>query len=155
MLTIRPAQIEDAPAMHELQQLAFAEEGRRSSKQDIPPLLEVVDSIARHIKDETALVALKDEKLVGCVRGVKSEKGYVVRALVVHPTCQSAGIGSKLLRALETQLVKPARVDLTTNTLMQGNVPFYEKHGYTVQNRTTPFSGIELAHMSKHLRSDA
>lgn len=155
MLTIRPATVEDATAMHELQQIAFAEEGRRSGTCEIPPLLEEVDSIVQHVKEQVALVAVKQETLVGSVRGVKGDHGYVIRALVVHPTCQGEGIGSALLRALETALVKPTRVDLTTNTLMQGNVPFYEKHGYNVQDRTEPLPGIVLAHMSKHLGSDA
>jgi ribosomal protein S18 acetylase RimI-like enzyme len=86
---------------------------------------------------------------------VKGDHGYVIRALIVHPTCQGEGIGSTLLRALEAALAKPTRVDLTTNTLMEGNVPFYEKHGYRVQDRTQPIPGIVLAHMSKHLASDA
>ncbi len=48
-------------------------------------------------------------------------------------------------------MTKPTRVDLTTNLSMQGNVQFYEKHGYKVQERTEPQPGIVLAHMSKHL----
>jgi hypothetical protein len=38
---------------------------------------------------------------------------------------------------------------------MEGNVPFYEKHGYRVEERTEPIPGIVLAHKSKHLASDA
>lgn len=153
MITIRPAIVEDAVAMRELQQLAFAEEGRRSGTRDIPPLQEEVGSIVQHIQGQLALVALLQETLVGSVRGVKADHGYVIRALVVHPTCQGQGIGTTLLRALEAALVKPARVDLTTNTLMQDNVRFYEQHGYQVQNLTEPIPGIVLAHMSKHLAS--
>jgi hypothetical protein len=102
MLTVRPAKVEDAAAMRELQQIAFAGEGRRSGTRDIPPLQEQVESIVQHVKEQ----------------------------------------------------VKPTRVDLTTNTLMQNNVPFYEKHGYKVEDRTEPIPGIVLAHMSKHLASD-
>ena len=40
MLSIRLAKITDAAAMHDLQQLAFAEEGRRSGTREIPPLVE-------------------------------------------------------------------------------------------------------------------
>jgi GNAT superfamily N-acetyltransferase len=141
--------------MHALQQLAFAEEGRRSGTRDIPPLTEDVASIARHIEVEVALVAVRDSEVVASIRGVSGEHGYVIRALIVHPSCQGEGLGSTLLKALEATLPTPTRVDLTTNTLMEGNVPFYEKHGYRVQNRTTPLPGIVLAHMSKHLDGDA
>jgi len=154
MLTIRPASVDDAAAMRELQQVAFAEEGRRSGTRDIPPLQEEVDAIVQHVQHQIALVAVKRGVLVGSVRGVKGDHGYVIRALIVHPTCQGQGIGSTLLRALEAALAKPARVDLTTNTLMEGNVLFYEKHGYKVQDRTEPIPGVVLAHLSKHLASD-
>jgi ribosomal protein S18 acetylase RimI-like enzyme len=155
MLTVRPARIEDATAMRELQQLAFAEEGRRSKTREIPPLQEDLNSIVDHVQAHVALVAVQQEALVGSVRGVKGDHGYVIRALIVHPARQGQGIGSTLLKALEAALPKPTRVDLTTNTLMQDNVPFYEKHGYRVQDRTEPIPGIVLAHMSKHLASEA
>ena len=155
MPTVRPARVEDATAMLELQQLAFAEEGRRSGTRDIPPLQEKVSSIVEHVQAQIALVAVEPEALVGSVRGIKGDCGYVIRALIVHPAYQDKGIGSALLRALEAAFTKPTRVDLTTNTLMQDNVPFYEKHGYKVQNRTEPIPGIVLAHMSKHLASEA
>jgi ribosomal protein S18 acetylase RimI-like enzyme len=140
--------------MRELQQMAFAEEGLRSGTRDIPPLQEDVDSIVQHVQQQIALVAVVHERLVGSVRGVKGDSGYVIRALIVHPECQGEGIGSTLLRALETAFPKPTRVDLTTNALMTGNVPFYEKHGYKVDHRTEPMPGIVLAHMSKHLGID-
>jgi ribosomal protein S18 acetylase RimI-like enzyme len=155
MLTIRRAGVEDAAAMLELQQIAFAEEGRRSGTRDIPPLQEEVNSIVQHVEDHVALVAVENEMLLGSVRGVKADHGYVIRALIVHPRRQGEGIGSMLLRALEAALAKPTRVDLTTNTLMEANVPFYEKHGYKVERRTEPIPGIVLAHMSKHLAANA
>ena len=155
MITVRPAKIQDAAAMHALQKLAFEEEGRRSGTWDIPPLIEDVTSIVRHIENEVAIVAVRNEELVGSVRGVSGDHGWVIRALIVHPECQGQGLGSTLLKALEAKLPAPVRVDLTTNTLMERNVAFYEKHGYTVHSRTTPFPGIILAHMSKHLAGAA
>lgn len=154
-LIVRRATVEDAAAMLELQQIAFAEEGRRSGTREIPPLQEQVGSIVQHVREHVALVAVQRNMLVGTVRGVRADDGYVVRALTVHPTRQGEGIGSMLLCALEAALPKPTRVDLTTNTLMQGNVPFYERHGYEVRSRTEPIPGIVLAHMSKHLMRDA
>jgi GNAT superfamily N-acetyltransferase len=155
MLKVRPARVQDAAAMHALQQLAFAEEGRRCGTRDIPPLLEDVATIVQHIEHEVALVGLSDNALVASIRGVSAEHGYVIRALNVHPAWQGKGLGSTLLKALEAALPTPTRIDLTTNTVMEGNVPFYERHGYHVESRTIPFPGIVLAHMSKRLAGDA
>ncbi len=151
MLTVRRAKVTDAAAMHELQQLAFAEEGRRSGTRDILPLVEDVASIVHHIEHQLALVAVQDEMLVGCVRGVAEAHAHTIRALIVHPSCQGQGVGSTLLKALEAALPAPTRIDLITNTVMEGNVPFYERHGYRVTGNTTPVPGITLAHMSKYL----
>lgn len=133
-----------------LQRRAFEEEGRRCGTRDIPPLTEPVDAIAAHIRSQLALVATHgDERIVGCVRGVVEQDVCTVRALVVDPAVQGCGIGTRLLRALEAALQGVRRIALTTNTVMEGNVPFYQRHGYEVDTYTEPAPGIRLAHLSK------
>ena len=135
--------------MHAIQQRAFAEEGRRCGTRDIPPLQEPLAAIAEHIQSQTALVAVHDGRPVGCVRGVHEDRVCTIRALVVEPDRHGQGIGTALLKALEAQLADTERITLTTNTVMAGNVPFYERHGFRVDGYTTPLPGITLAHMSK------
>lgn len=137
--------------MFDLQQRAFEEEGRRCGTREIPPLTEQAMSIAEHIHEQIALVATLDDVIVGCVRGVVGQRACTVRALVVDPARHGHGIGTRLLRALEAALEDGGRIDLTTNTLMERNVPFYARHGYTVDEYTEPLPGIRLAHMSKTL----
>jgi ribosomal protein S18 acetylase RimI-like enzyme len=149
MLTIQRAHLDDAPAMHGLQQRAFAEEGRRCGTREIPPLLEQVESIADHVEHQIALVARLDGNIVGCIRGLIEDRACTIRALVVDPLQQGLGIGSALLRALESELPDVVRIDLTTNMVMEGNVPFYERHGYRVTGYITRLHGIKLATMSK------
>ena len=60
-----------------------------------------------------------------------------------------------LLKALEDSLPNVARFDLTTNTVMEGNVPFYERHGYRVTELTRYSEGVTLAQMSKAVGRDA
>jgi N-acetylglutamate synthase-like GNAT family acetyltransferase len=155
MVSIRRAQVQDSVHMHQLQQLAFQEEGRRCSKMDIPPLTEQVSEIAAHVETQIALVAEHEGAIVGCVRGVVDGPVCTVRGLVVDPGHQGNGIGSMLLRALEGSLQGVHRIDLTTNTIMEGNEPFYVRHGYSTTSHTIPAPGIKLVHMSKAVASDA
>ncbi len=155
VLTIRRASESDVEVMHGIQMRAFEEEGRRCGTRDIPPLQERPESILDHVRSHLALVAKEGGTIVGCVRGVLDGKVCTIRALVVEPSRQGQGIGSKLLRALETELAHIERIDLTTNTVMEGNVAFYERHGYRVYNRTEPIPGIKLAHLSKSANGDA
>jgi ribosomal protein S18 acetylase RimI-like enzyme len=149
MITIHRASSDDASAMHSLQQRAFEEEGRRCGTRDLPPLQEQVTAIAEHIQTQVALVAKEGNNVVGCIRGLVTGRVCTIRALVVDPSSQGRGWGSALLKALELALTDVDRVDLTTNTVMERNVPFYERHAYQVVEYTTPIPGITLAHMSK------
>lgn len=148
-VSIRRARAHDAGRMHQLQQRAFAEEGRRCGTTDIPPLTEPAAAIAEHVAHQRALVAVIDDAVVGCVRGLVEGGVCTVRGLVVDPDHQGRGLGSRLLRALEASLEGVTRIDLTTNTIMEGNEPFYRRHGYQATGTTCPVPGIRLVHMSK------
>ncbi len=149
MYTIRPALIEDAPTMLDLQRRAFAEEARRSGSEDIPPLIEPLDAVSEHIRHQHALVARDDGKIIGAIRGIVNGPVCTVRALVVDAAHRGRGVGSALLDALERSLPEVARFDLTTNTVMEGNVPFYERHGYRVTELTRYSELVALAQMTK------
>jgi predicted N-acetyltransferase YhbS len=155
MHTISPAILEDAPTMLDLQRRAFAEEGRRSRSQDIPPLTELLDAIIEHIHQQTALIARDNGKIIGTIRGIVKGRVCTVRALAVDPANQGHGIGSALLKALERALPDVAQFDLTTNTVMEGNVPFYERHGYRVTGLTRYSELVTLAQMTKAVHGDA
>lgn len=155
MYTISAATLEDAPTMLDLQRRAFAEEGRRSGTQDIPPLIEQLDSVIEHIRKQTALIARDDGKIIGTIRGIVNGRICTVRALAVDPASQGRGIGSALLNALERALPEVAQFDLITNTVMEGNVPFYERHGYRVTEFTRHSELVTLAQMTKAVGGDA
>lgn len=155
MLTIHRAQASDVEDMHGIQMRAFEEEGRRGDTRDIPPLQEQIAAIAEHVRTQIALIARDDGRTVGCVRGVLNDRVCTVRALVVEPAWHGRGVGSRLLKSLEAELKDVDRVDLTTNTIMEGNVAFYERHGYHVVEYTAPRSGVRLAQMSKSMAQAA
>src|SRR5689334_9087807 len=110
--------------MLDLQRRAFAEEGRRSGSQDIPPLTEPLSAVIEHVRNETAFVARENGKIIGTIRGIVEGRVCTVRALAVDPANRGQGVGSSLLRTLERALPDVARFDLTTNTVMDGNVAF-------------------------------
>ena len=101
------------------------------------------------------MVATEDDRIIGAIRGIVSGAACTIRALVVEPAHQGRGIGSLLLKALEDSLPSVARFDLTTNTVMEGNVPFYERRGYRITELTRYSEGVTLAQMSKTVGRDA
>lgn len=155
MLTIQRATEADVEAMYRIQMLAFEAEGRLCGTREIPPLQERSESILDHVRTQIAFVAKDGDATVGCVRGVMDARTCTVRALVVEPSRHGQGIGSALLRALEAELRDVDRIDLTTNTIVEGNVAFYERHGYQQYSQTQVAPGIVLAHLAKRANSDA
>lgn len=149
MLSITPAVPEDAAVIHEIQMRAFAEEGRLSGTQQLPPLMEAVESIELLIRTQTVLIAKDGERIVGSARGIVEESVCTIRGVLVEPSYQKQGIGAALLHEVEQRHPDIERFELTTNTLVPGNVAFYERRGYKVNELTKYGEKIILAQMSK------
>ena len=149
MLSIAPAISEDAIVIHEIQMRAFAEEGRLSETVEIPPLMESVESIENLIESQTVLVAKEGDQIVGSARGVVEGSVCTIRGVLVEPSHHGQGIGASLLHAVEQQHPGIECFELTTNTLVPGNVQFYERRGYKVNELTKYGAIIVLAQMSK------
>jgi GNAT superfamily N-acetyltransferase len=148
-VSIARAAPEDAIVIHEIQMRAFAEEGRVSGTVEIPPLMETIESIELLIRNHTVLTARHEDRVVGSARGIASGSICTIRGVLVEPSCQGRGIGASLLRAVEQRHPQVERFELTTNTLVPGNVQFYERRGYTVHELTQYSDTIVLAQMRK------
>ncbi|MRD46445.1 GNAT family N-acetyltransferase [Caenimonas koreensis] len=153
MYTIAPATAADAAVIHAIQMRAFQQEGRLSENMQIPPLAEHVDAIAHHISTQTVLTARDGAQIVGSARGLLDGNVCTIRGVSVDLSYQGKGIGGLLLDAVERAHPHVARFELTTNTLVPGNVQFYERRGYRVTELTPYSDKIILAQMAR--RNDA
>ena len=149
MYSIVPAVPANAEIIHEIQMRAFAEEGRLSDSAQIPPLTETVAAIDLHIRHQIVFVAKDGKRIVGSARGILDGATCTIRGVSVEPRYQGQGIGALLLRSVEHAHPNVERFVLTTNTLVPGNVAFYERHGYQVTELTTYTDKIVLAQMIK------
>jgi len=147
--TISPAAVSDAVDIHAIKLRAFAEEGRLSGTMDLPPLQEDLAAVERDIRANTVLIVRDAERTVGSARGEVSGTSCEIRAVCVDPSYQGRGIGAALLQAVEHAHPDVAQYELTTNTLVPGNVEFYQRHGYRIVGRTSFTDRIVLAHLIK------
>jgi ribosomal protein S18 acetylase RimI-like enzyme len=149
MRTIRRASPENAAVILAIQKRAFEEEARICGTWEIPPLTEPVEDIVEHIETATVLIARRGIQVVGSVRGLVSDEICTIRGLSIEPACQGRGIGSALLSAIEHAHPHVARFELVTNSVMESNVRFYQRHGYRITGLRHYSDRIALAHMSK------
>jgi ribosomal protein S18 acetylase RimI-like enzyme len=82
-------------------------------------------------------------------RGVPLRRRRTIRGLGIEPECHGGDIGSALLSAIERAHPRVAHFELVTNSIMESNVRFYQRHGYRVTELRQYSDGITLAHMSK------
>lgn len=149
MYVIVPAQLADAAIIHAIKMRAFAEEGRLSETRKIPPLMEELSDVELDIRTHTVLTARDADCIIGSARGIATGAACTIRAVCVEPSHHGRGIGAALLRAIEAAHPDVERYELTTNTLVPGNVAFYERRGYQITELTKYTGKIVLAQMRK------
>ncbi|WP_156213713.1 GNAT family N-acetyltransferase [Lentzea aerocolonigenes] len=115
-----------------VQRAAYLEEARRYGAWDLPPLVETLDEITRHLKDGTpALGAFDGQRLIGSVRSRIEQDRMEIARLSVAPDIQGAGVGRRLLEGISTLAPAEVRVVwLFTGAESDGNLKFYESAGF-------------------------
>jgi GNAT superfamily N-acetyltransferase len=92
------------------------------------------DSLRDKARRETGFVALKGDRIVGCVFALEKVTEFYVGKLAVAPDCQGQGIGRWLMQAVEdlarsrgkAAIELQTRIELTANHAAFARFGFYE-----------------------------
>ena len=148
-MEIADARPQDAPAILEVQQLAFAPAALRYGDDRLPPLVETADEIASDIRTQVVLIAVQDARLVGSVRGTERDGCVYVGRLVVHPSFQRQGIARALMLEIEARFGGHRCFELFTGNLNEPGIGLYRQLGYVETERRPVSSALELVYMRK------
>lgn len=153
-LVVTDAALDDAGELFTLQRAAFLSEGQANESLTLPPMVqtygELHASLASPAEGTRILVARRDGRLVGSVRGEPRGSAWHVGRLMVAPDLQGQGLGSRLLCAIEA--AAPAGTDrsiLVTGVKSVANVGFYGRRGYVETRRRDDEAGIEIIIMTR------
>jgi uncharacterized protein len=155
-LSIRPAVLADAPAILAIQRRAYAAEAGLYGDWSIPPLVERLDEVEAAIGESVVLVAEHDGAVAGAVRGRIADGTCHVGRLIVEPSLQHRGIGTKLMAALEAAIdeastVAPVgRFELFTGERSAGNLRLYERLGYRRFRTAVLTHSVTLVYLEKN-----
>lgn len=148
-LLIRPAEADDAGALHALIERAYRGEASRAGWTTEADLLSGQRTDRAEIEDILAdpgrrlLTAWRDGDLVGCVMIADRGAGVgYLGMLSVEPTLQAGGVGGRLVAAAERALsrdVGARRVRMQVIRQREALIAWYERRGYVRTGETTPF----------------
>lgn len=148
MIVVR-AEKRDLQKILELQYLAYQSEARLFDDQDIPPLKQTLTDVENEFQKGIILKALDEDKtIIGSVRAFCDNGTVYIGKLMVHPSKQGQGIGTKLLLEMEKQYPNK-RYELFTSTKSEKNIALYQKFGYKIYDEKQVTEELRFVYMEK------
>lgn len=146
---ITQAEPKDAEEILHVQKSAYRSEAELYNDYDIAPLKQTVDELKEQFKDHIILKAVLNGKIIGTIRAWEDSRTCYIERLAVLPDMQNHGIGSALLKEIESRF-NPKRYELFTGSKSDKNIYFYKKSGYSVFEKTKSGCGnIEMLYLEK------
>ena len=131
VVTIRSAVPADAGEILTVQRAAWVTEARLNGTTELPPLTQTLAELEAEFETYRALVAVEGHRIVGIVRARQEGPVWHIGRLGVVPDRQGAGIGPRLLAAIEAAAPPDVQVlALFTGPKSLRNVALYERFGY-------------------------
>lgn len=149
MTVIEWAEPDDAGEILTVQRAAYVGEAQLYGDPFIPPLVESAEQVRRAVETGIVLVARRERRIVGAVRGRMSATTCLVGRLVVAPDAQGRGVGGALLAALHDEAASALVFDLSTGHLSEGNLRLYRRHGYRETRRERMSDHLTLVHLRR------
>ncbi len=150
VLAIETASVEDAKTILHLQKEAYQSEAEIYGNFDIAPLKQTLDEIRHDFSKKCFLKASFKNHIVGSVRAYSDGETCFIERLIVAPSKQDLGIGSKLLKAIEDRFPDSPRFELFTGHKSRRNLFFYQKRGYSEFKHSIVCDKITRVYLEKH-----
>jgi GNAT superfamily N-acetyltransferase len=129
-ISITQASPEDAAAILALQKIAYQSEAELNDDWTIPPLLQTLSNIELEFETKMFLKAVCADKIIGSARASLDSGACLIGRLIVHPAYQGKGIGTLLMRRIETLFSDAERFELFTGSKSIHNIRLYKRLGY-------------------------
>jgi len=148
-ISIIQAGLEDAAEILALQKVTYHSEARLNDDWTIPPLMQSLSEIEAEFETKVFLKAVSEKSIIGSVRASLSSGNCLVGRLIVHPDYQGKGIGTLLMKKVETAFLPAERFELFTGTKSIDNIRLYQRLGYRECRQEDLSSRVRLVFMEK------
>ena len=148
-LRVERAGPEDAALILGLQKIAYQSEARLYDDWNLPPLTQTLESLQAEFEHSIVLKALHRGRLAGSVRARESHGTCHIGRLVVSPTAQGRGIGTRLMQEIEASFPSARRFELFTGSRSERNLRLYRRLGYAPCREQPAANGVTLVYLEK------
>ncbi len=150
-MIIKKAELDDLQEILDLQYLAYQSEAELFHDHDIPPLKQTLEDVQTEYQNGIILKALDTQKtIIGSVRAHFVNGTVYIGKLIVHPQKQGQGIGTELLRAVETEY-SGQRYELFTSNRSIRNIALYQRLGYNIFAQKKITEEMDFVYLEKNL----
>ena len=146
---ISQASIGDGEAILKLQKIAYQSEAQLYNDFSISPLMQTLDQIKADFATKVFLKTVSGSDIVGSVRGYQEKGTCYVERLIVDPAFQNQGIGTALMRHIESAFAEAKRFELFTGHRSEKNIHLYQKLGYQEFRREKATENLTFVFLEK------
>jgi ribosomal protein S18 acetylase RimI-like enzyme len=150
---IERAGLGDAPAILDLQKVAYQSEAEIYGDYAIPPLTQTLTQLEEDFESNVFLKARQKGRIIGSVRGRLDGGTCHIGRLIVDPAFQNQGIGTRLLREIEQSFPEAERYELFTGERSERNLYLYQREGYSPYRSEAISEATRLVFLEKHASS--
>ncbi len=129
-MKILKATISDAPEILKLQKAAYVSEAELHNDFNIPPLTQNLKELEDEFNTKIILKIVVDGNLVASGQVHLINQTCHIGRMAVWPNLKGQGIGSQLLRALESYFPSAKKAELFTGVNSLANLGMYARRGY-------------------------
>lgn len=153
-IRIRHISPDDAGEVMTLQRAAFVQEAQIYGSVDMAPFSQTLDEVTAELAENDGCVALDGTRMIGAVRARHDGELLLIGRIAIAPDLQGAGIGSRLLAAVEERGREAgcAEAELFTGSLSEANLRLYKREGYVESERVETGGGVAEVYLRKPLR---
>ena len=149
MIKIEITSVIDAPEILKLQKLAYRSEAEIYNDFKIPPLKQSLREAKLDFSKQTVLKAVVGDRIVGSVRAYKQAGTCFIGKLIIHPDFQNQGLGTMLIKKIETMFNDVNRYEVFTGHKSEKNLYLYQKLGYTKFKEVRIHENLSMAYLEK------